>query len=371
MKKSLWVSVIFMIVCAALLATTFGTVERTCAVCGAKNNYPVIRTVSFNGYDLDMRPAGAPLLIVQQCPDCGYCAADVGNLINRAEETVMDSAYKAQLTNTEFPEKADKFLAKMMIEDKAGERKAAIRSAINAGWASDDAKMPSAAVAARNMSIRRIMELNALNERYSQGKGEDELLLADMYRRNGEFEKAEQLVKKGLEHTVGETFKAVLNFERELIENRDIAVHTIAEAEAKYLSITAREISRSIGLRVPDESEETIKIPVTVLYPDGRTAVQATLKFAPENERIAPSFFYYSSSFKEGKHHIIIPKGVPGKLIAGIIVNNTTLRHCPEKIDTFMGSTSTIFRSGEVLISGENNGYGDIRLNFSETPYCK
>ena len=119
----------------------------------------------------------------------------------------------------------------MMIEDKAGDRKTAIYSAICAGWASDDAKMPSAAAAARKTSIQRIIEINAANEKYARQQGGDELLVADMYRRNGEFEQAEQFIKKGLAIEKAEDIiKTALKFERELVEKKDTDVHKVSEA---------------------------------------------------------------------------------------------------------------------------------------------
>jgi hypothetical protein len=316
-----------------------------------------------------MRPSGTGSLLsltVKQCPACGYCASDINKLLSHAKETVMDSTYKAQLTNPDYPELANKFLAQMMIEDRAGERHSAIRSAISAGWASDDAKMPSASMAARKIAIRRILEMNAVNEQYSRQKSEDELLIADMHRRNGEFDQSEQFVKKGLELITGEIVRAALIFERELIAKKDTSVHTIAEAEASVFSITTREISNVVNSN--PVYEDTITIPVTALYPDGRIAVQATLRFTPERADMSPSYFNFSSTFEDGKYHISIPKGAAGKLIAGINVNNSVFTNCPEKVDSLQGTTT--FRSDEVLIPGEINGYDDIRLNFSATPYC-
>ena len=370
MGKALWISVIFTAGCAALLATTFGTVEQTCAVCGTKNEYHVIRTVTFNGYELDMRPSGTGSLLsltVKQCPACGYCAVDITKLLDNALKTVADPAYKAQLADPDFPELANKFLARMMIEDKAGDRIAAIRSAISAGWASDDANMPSAAAAARKIGIQRILELNAANEQYSQRKGEDELLVADMYRRNGEFAAAEQFAQKGLKLITEEIVNTLLTFELELIAEKDTAVHTVSEAEAKLLSITTREINSPYLFRNP-VYEDTIKIPVAALYPDGRTAVQVTLKFTPENDETAPSYFTFSGDFEDGKYHIGIPKGVAGKLVAGITVNNVVFKNCPDKVASLEGSTT--LRSEVKMISGNNDNTGYILLNFPATPYC-
>jgi hypothetical protein len=236
--KKLWIPTILALGCFALFATTMGEVEKTCAVCGAKDKYTVLMSSnSMGSKDLDMRPPemmrSTISLWVEKCSACGYCAADINKLLNNAKETISDSAYKAQLSNANFPELANKFLCRMLIEDKAGEHRAAIYSAICAGWASDDAKMASAALAARELSIRRILDLNAKTERYSAQKGADELLISDMYRRNGQFEKAGQIIEKGLSLELEDVVKTILKFELELVGKKDTTVHLISEAIKK------------------------------------------------------------------------------------------------------------------------------------------
>ena len=115
---------------------------------------------------------------------------------------------------------------------------------------------------------------------------------------------------------------------------------------------------------------EMIFFHVTALYPDGKTAMQANLTFTPEETGIAPRQFYFSSSFENGKYSIDLPKGVAGKLTGEIRVTNTALRGCPEKIDDTLPGL-TMFRSGETLITGKEDGSEDIRLHFPVTPYCE
>lgn len=232
--KKLWVPAILTLGCFALFATTWGEVEKTCALCGAKDKYRVLMSTNTMGSrDLDMRPPemmrSTISFWVEKCSSCGYCAADIEKLLNNASETVTDSAYKAQLSNPNFPELANKFLSRMLIEDNAGEHKAAIYSAICAGWASDDANMPLAASVARELGIQRILAMNAHNDHYVAQKGADELLISDMYRRNGEFEKAAQTIEKGLKLESEEIIKTLLKFELALVEKRDTTAHTISE----------------------------------------------------------------------------------------------------------------------------------------------
>lgn len=236
--KKLWIPAILTLGCFALFATTWGEVEKTCAVCGTKDKYRVLMSSNTMGSrDLDTRP---PEMLrstisfwVEKCSSCGYCVADIDKVLKNAKETISGSAYKAQLLNSNFPELANKFLCRMLIEDKAGEHKAEIYSAICAGWASDDAKMASAASAARELSIQRILAMNAKNEHYAAQKGADELLISDMYRRNGEFEKAGRTIEKGLALEPENIIKTILKFELELIEKKDTAVHKVSEAVKK------------------------------------------------------------------------------------------------------------------------------------------
>jgi hypothetical protein len=236
--KKLWIPILFFWGCLALFATTFGEVEKTCAVCGGKAKYRVLMSSNTMGsQDLDTRPPemlrSTISLWVEKCAACGYCATDIAKLLGPAKETVMGIAYKAQLSNPDFPELANKFLCRMLIEDEAGERKAAIYSAICAGWACDDANMPSAASVARELSIKRILDLSLKNEHYVDQKGADALLISDMYRRNGEFERARNFIAEGLKLEPAGMIKNILNFELELVGKKDTTIHKVSEAVNK------------------------------------------------------------------------------------------------------------------------------------------
>jgi hypothetical protein len=93
--------------------------------------------------------------------------------------------------------------------------------------------MTSAASAARELSIKRIMDLNEKTERYTTQKGADELLVSDMYRRNGQFEKAGQSIEKGLALEPEDIIKTILKFELELVGKKDTAVHLASEVIKK------------------------------------------------------------------------------------------------------------------------------------------
>jgi len=236
--KKLWMPIMLSLGCVALFATSYGEVDKTCAICGKKDKYQVlISSNTMGSQDLDTRP---PEMLrstishwVEKCSACGYCANDITKLLKHAKETISDSAYKTQLSNPNFPELANKFLCRMLIEDKAGEHKAAIYSAICAGWACDDANMASAASVARGFSIKRILDLNANNEHYFTQKGGDELLISDMYRRNGEYEMASQSIAEGLKMEPESIIKTILNFELALVEKKDTAIHKVSEAVKK------------------------------------------------------------------------------------------------------------------------------------------
>ena len=98
------------------------------------------------------------------------------------------------------------------------------------GVASDDANNPAAASAAWEISIQRIRELNKNNKRYVGQKWRDELLMADWFRRNGQFEKARQSIESGLSLDVVDVINSIWEFELELSEKKDSAVHKVSEA---------------------------------------------------------------------------------------------------------------------------------------------
>lgn len=236
--------------------TTIFTSEVKCSVCGSLSAHPSVgSTNTFGGApDLDTRP---PEMMrstigswVQRCPHCGYCARQLMQEAASADRTMNTIAYRQQLSATTFSELGNHFLCHALIREAERDAAAAGWAAIHAAWACDDVETslhlwpqalpegtqesPSAAGSAAIRCRRRAIELleraRSAGQQFASEAGAEEAILADLYRRIGQFDRVEALCDHGIAKIPEDLIRQVLGFERELAQRSDMACHTISEA---------------------------------------------------------------------------------------------------------------------------------------------
>jgi hypothetical protein len=69
---------------------------------------------------------------VQRCPGCDYCAADIGEAPSQAAHIVDSPEYRRQLSDSTYPELANSFLCKVLINESSGDYSAAAWALIHA-----------------------------------------------------------------------------------------------------------------------------------------------------------------------------------------------------------------------------------------------
>ncbi|HEQ72654.1 MAG TPA: hypothetical protein ENN69_09210 [Spirochaetia bacterium] len=218
-------------------ATTVEEVEKVCAVCGvASTQIVVVSTNQMGSPDLDLRPPemmrSTITYWVQQCPNCGYCAADLEESTDGADAVINSEPYRRQLEDPDFPPLANRFLCLGLLNLQAKNEKAAIYNMICAAWACDDAGADAAALKARALAAAHILALTEIIDGYfMEQPGADQILLADLYRRMGEFTYAAEFARQGLAREPEEIIRMILEFELKLIKREDTAAHTIEEAQ--------------------------------------------------------------------------------------------------------------------------------------------
>ena len=117
---------------------------KPCSVCGAENEYiGISSTGTFGSQDLDSCPPerlrSTIFAWVQRCSDCGYCAADVSETCYAgAREIVNSQEYKERLNDPTYPELANSFLCKAIIDRKSRALAAATMALMWAAWSCDD-----------------------------------------------------------------------------------------------------------------------------------------------------------------------------------------------------------------------------------------
>jgi hypothetical protein len=215
--------------------TTYATVTKTCAHCGAKTACDVLNSTNeFGSADLDLRPPEMARSTMetwlQQCPRCYYVNADLSEPVSDVGHVLQSGAIKQVMNDAAIPALAKKFacFAELQRERDAYESGEA---ALWAAWVRDDAELPELARTYRNQAIATLVPLLPALD------GEGQLLLrvrlVDLLRRAHRFAEATRLATE-LRAEPGvasnEILAAVIAFQHRLCSTRDDAGYTIAVA---------------------------------------------------------------------------------------------------------------------------------------------
>lgn len=219
--------------------TTIFQEEVICAVCGSKQTVNEIgSTNSFGAMDLDTRPPEMRRSTmshwVHECTECGFVAPELEKSVATDARRVATAEYRSELERSDRVRLANRFVCRALLNEAAGDFASAGWRRLHAAWACDDAEQGEEA------RVQRMAAL-ALFERGRAGgvpamkstAGGDEVLLADLARRAGQFEQALQYCAAGLALPEVPAFvTALLMLEQELVRARDTARHSVDEAEA-------------------------------------------------------------------------------------------------------------------------------------------
>jgi len=209
--------------------------SRQCLVCGEINEYTeVTSTNEFGAPDLDTRPpemlrSTIPFWI-QRCPSCGYCAPQVSAGPQTAGEIVDSNAYLGQSGNPTYPALANHFLCWATIQESCGELAEAGWTCVHAAWVCDDENASLGASLCRMKAIELFKQARRNGARFSEQAGAEDALLADLYRRCGEFEKAVTAVQVGVLKRPEQVLRKVLYYQVNLVMQRNVASHSVDEA---------------------------------------------------------------------------------------------------------------------------------------------
>jgi len=215
--------------------TTINEKKVKCGVCGKKNKFPVIGSTNTIGLpDLDTRPAemmrSTIVAWAQRCPECGYCSSDITSLQKEAKLIVKRSEYQEQLKDTTYPEMANTFLCKAMIDYGSENYVKATWALIHAAWICDDSDHIKQARVCREKAIDMITIAEEHGQQVSPQEGGRTAVLVDLLRRTGRFEQARQMIIKDIDTISDYNFRHILDFQIGLIDKQDMSCHSIGEA---------------------------------------------------------------------------------------------------------------------------------------------
>ena len=194
--------------------------KRFCAVCGAPARPPFQAPPPELAPDLDLRP-GEPTRStlarwVHTCRGCGASGPDLAALPRDAAETVRTPDYRA--LSGPAPERP--FLRYALLCEAAGERDEAAGAVLQAAWVLDDQGADAVALRRRAAAL------------WGQGATvQDGLRVLDVLRRAGALEEAAaQLAGLAGRAELEETDRALLDYQRGLLERADTGRHLMSSA---------------------------------------------------------------------------------------------------------------------------------------------
>lgn len=219
--------------------TTIYEKKAECAVCGAESSYRGIgSTNSFGSSDLDTRPPemmrSTMFAWVQRCPKCGYCASDVSKSAPQAASMVRSPEYTRQLSDPAYPELANSFLCKALLDNHVEDYAAAAWSLIHAAWACDDRNRDGLAKACRSRAADMFKRALNTGQKVAEQSGVETAIQVDLLRRAGRFNEARQLIHEQRPEITEEIILKILTFQENLIAKGDEACHNISEGPGEY-----------------------------------------------------------------------------------------------------------------------------------------
>ena len=215
----------------------------TCPVCGLQSTQNLLAsTNTFGGStDLDSRPGGMARetlwTAVWSCSSCGFAGIPSGGEGEAVSEAVraavrsgLCDVVRGDKRTPPAPELARDFLCRAELRLVDRRYAEAGWDALRAAWVCDDEGVPQAARRCRAKAAESWKVGGSRGQRYTDGGfATEQLLLADVLRRAGEFDEARSCCHRGLSGRPKDPIRSLLEYELELISQGDDTAHSTRE----------------------------------------------------------------------------------------------------------------------------------------------
>lgn len=203
-----------------------GNVE--CACCGEHSPQPLQPASNeFGARDLDHRPPetmrSSMESWLQECPHCGYVAADLGQAEPSDRKLVKTDRYQVLRHGPYISRLSSRFLLRAVLDSVGGHRERAFANTICAAWDADDRDLKDAA---RSLRKRAANYLKGHDEESVELK----LRLLDVHRRASDWKSADLMARHLAERELDPQTSAILAFQVRRIHAKDDAAYTVAHA---------------------------------------------------------------------------------------------------------------------------------------------
>ncbi|RKG69008.1 hypothetical protein D7V80_10355 [Corallococcus sp. CA054B] len=206
-----------------------------CALCGAPHAQRLIASTStFGNPDLDGRPAGMARSTlshwVQECPNCGYCAAELSKAHPSARALVQSDSYRALCSDRSAPALATRFLRAALVREAAGDLSGAGHARLHAAWAADDAGAEQLASQWRSDAADALLASPGSTREAGDWRGWQAACVVDILRRAGRAVQARQHAERILDGGASPLVTQVLRFQLAALASGDMLRHTVDQA---------------------------------------------------------------------------------------------------------------------------------------------
>jgi hypothetical protein len=196
--------------------------QRQCAICNTYTTFTCINSkFAFEDLDLDGRPYDMSLIIlpywVQHCSKCRFCSSDIRVAHEQAPDIIKTHAYQSIITDQSFPYLSREYNAASYLYRFANDYVAAGWHALRSTWKCEDTHHPLRGVI-RQQAIDNFLLAIDTHQTFAATPSEQYLILADLYRRHGEFITAQKHNQHAAQMHPTNAIRAALTIQSQAIE---------------------------------------------------------------------------------------------------------------------------------------------------------